>query len=266
MDNRLKKYLILSAFSISSSLFLLNSYNNTYAYSTSSVSQATYIPLVEKPLGNLKVQTNSMIVAAQSSNDSYIASVGFSSQQGLNQWYYLQANGNSYTNMSWDSTNKRWKGTPAYTLVMSNAQHPDSQDSVRKWLSPRSGTIHITGTVKKVDTSYGDGVLVKVMKNQEQLWPSSGWQSIQYNDSKGYDLNVVTSVNRGDSIYFIVNKNITTFADTTGWDPVISFMTNTSSNEYNSAGRLTKMTLPDGKVIVFSYDSNGNVIKKTVQP
>lgn len=258
--------IIAASFTVMLSVILFSEYtSDTYAYSTASVVQSTYKPVVDKTLSKT-ASINSFNLAAQTSTDAYQASTGFSSQQGLNQWYYQQWNGSSYSNMTWDSTNGRWKGTPNYTLVMSNAQHPDSQDSVRKWLSPKNGTIHITGTVKKGDTSYGDGVLVKVMKNQVQLWPASGWQSIRYNDSIGYDLNLTTSVNAGDSIYFIVNQNGSNFADTTVWDPIITYDNKLSVYEYNEAGRLTKMITPDGKVIVFSYDKNGNPLKKTLQP
>ncbi|MBW4081740.1 hypothetical protein [Paenibacillus sp. S150] len=238
MKKSSKSSLIFITFLITIPIFLSSmDIPDTFAYSTTSVSQATYVPAVETPpLNKIEKLPSSLYSTAQSSTDTYVASTGFSSQQGLNQWYYQQWNGSSYSNMTWDSTYGRWKGTPAYTLVMSNGQHPDAQDSVRKWLSPKAGIIHITGVVKKGDISYGDGVLVKVMKNQEQLWPASGWQSIQYNDSTGYELNVTTSVSSGDSIYFIVNKNVTTYADTTAWDPVITYVNNstTYSYEYNA--------------------------------
>ncbi|WP_042202742.1 RHS repeat domain-containing protein [Paenibacillus camerounensis] len=249
-------------------LFLSMNFSDSFAFSsTVSVTDTTYKPSVEKAFQKTGLISTYNLVA-QTDTDTYRASAGFSSQQGLNQWFYQQWNGSTYSNMTWDSSNGRWKGTPTYTLVMSNAQHPDAQDSVRKWLSPKSGKIIITGNVKKGDTSTGDGVQVKVMKNQQQLWPASGWQIVRYNDSVGYDLNLSTTVNTGDSVYFIVNKIGTTYADTTVWDPVITYENTTPGYlyEYDGAGRLIKLTTPTGKVYVLSYDRNGNLIKKILQP
>lgn len=248
-------------------ILLLNGNADAHDSSSTTVNQSTYKPAIEVPLKKIDVFFNSAAKIQLNDGETYQASAGFSSQQGLNQWYYQQWSGTSFSSMTWDATNGRWKGTATYTLVMSNAQHPDAQDSVRKWLSPKAGKVTITGTVKKADTSYGDGVLVKVMKNQEQLWPSSGWMHLKYNDGVGYGLNLETTVEAGDSIYFIVNKNVTTFADSTAWDPVISYVKDSTSRsyyEYNQAGRLVKITEKNGKTTTFTYDNNGNLKKKTV--
>ncbi|SDE19972.1 Fibronectin type III domain-containing protein [Paenibacillus sp. UNCCL117] len=157
-------------------------------------------------------------------DDPSSASAGFSSTQGANNWSYLEWDGIAFTPMTWDAANYRWKGTSTYNLVFALGHHPDVKDSARKWTASAPGTVRITGNVRKGDTSFGDGVRVKIMKNQTQLWPSSGWHLIGFNDGVGYNVDLTTNVIAGDGIYFIVNKNVTTYADSTAWDPVISYI------------------------------------------
>jgi hypothetical protein len=60
--------------------------------------------------------------------------------------------------------------------------------------------------VAKVHINGGDGVIVKVLKNNTLLWPGK----LSYNDAIVYEVGVTVAVNAGDSIYFVVNKNGTT--------------------------------------------------------
>lgn len=71
--------------------------------------------------------------------------------------------------------------------------------------APLTGSITITGTVKKKDTSGGDGVNVKIMKNGTQIWPASGWRSIAYNDATGYSVNISTPVD-GERYHFVYRQ------------------------------------------------------------
>ncbi|MNC74279.1 hypothetical protein D3C75_1256060 [compost metagenome] len=62
------------------------------------------------------------------------------------------------------------------------------------------------------------------MKNSTQVWPSSGWQIIQGNDSVGVNATVNVNVTSGDSIYFVVNQNGNYGFDATVWNPVITYI------------------------------------------
>ncbi|MFD2331645.1 hypothetical protein ACFSR7_20515 [Cohnella sp. GCM10020058] len=155
---------------------------------------------------------------------SYQASIGYSSTQGSKNWAYQYGNGSSYADMTWDATNSRWNKSGTFSIVSANWQHPDAgADSVRKFTVPQTGSITITGTVKKQDTSGGDGVNVKIMKNGTQIWPASGWRSIAYNDGIGYSVNISTTVTASDTLLFIVNANNSVSYDSTEWDPVITY-------------------------------------------
>jgi hypothetical protein len=158
-------------------------------------------------------------------NETYVASSDFSSNQGGNYWYYQEWDGKEYKNLEWDDALKQWKGSQDWLRVAREFQHPDGNDSVRKWVAPKRGEIKITGKVAKMEGQvFGDGVQVKVMKNAVQLWPSSGWHEIAFNDTQGIDVNIATEVEKGDSIYFIVNQNQTIDYDTTYWNPTIMYI------------------------------------------
>ncbi|EJW16687.1 hypothetical protein M5X00_16115 [Paenibacillus alvei] len=165
----------------------------------------------------------------------YVASSDFSSNQGRNHWYYQEWDGKEYKSLEWDDALKQWKGSQYWLRVAREFQHPDGNDSVRKWVAPKRGEIKIMGKVAKMEGQVlGDGVQVKVMKNEVQIWPSSGWQEIAFNDTQGIDVNITTEVEKGDSIFFIVNQKQTIDYDGTYWDPKITYITSSAIKEFSS--------------------------------
>ncbi|THF76737.1 glycosyl hydrolase family 28 protein [Cohnella fermenti] len=154
----------------------------------------------------------------------YNASTDFLSYQGGWNWNYLQGNAASYTSMSWNATDRTWRGTNTWNLIHDGGlMHPDADDTVRAWTAPVSGTISVTGTARKQDTNGGDGVRFKILKNTAQLWPASGWQTIAFNDATGVSHALTVSVTAGDVLYFVLNKNASNSFDTTYWSPTITY-------------------------------------------
>lgn len=156
--------------------------------------------------------------------NSYSFSQGFSATQGDNQWHYQQWNGSGYSNMTWDSGNNRWVGAQAFNLIANAWLHPDTNDAVLAWKAPHAGTIRIVGNdITVPGNPAGDGVKVKILKNNTNIWPTSGWQSISANSYVLYDDSIVT-VAQNDMIYFIVNKNGNNSYDQTNWNPFIEYI------------------------------------------
>jgi hypothetical protein len=119
---------------------------------------------------------------------------------------------------------KRWKGKNSWDIISKEWIHPDGNDSVLKWIAPQTGSIRVTGRVAKHPVNLqGDGVRVKIMKNNTQVWPASGWKSIQGDDATGVGINLNLNVTMGDSIYFIVNENGNQGYDGTSWNPAVSY-------------------------------------------
>ncbi|MFC5404746.1 hypothetical protein [Cohnella soli] len=153
--------------------------------------------------------------------DDYQASANFSSTQGSANWYYQEWNGTAYSNLAtYDAVNQQWVGSQPYVLVMKNAQHPDTNDSVRKWVAPANGYVNVKGNVRMY-ASGGDGVKVTIKQNNTTVW---GTQTIAGTDTTtGIDHDFTVAVAAGDALYFIVNKNGNNYFDSTLWDPRLFF-------------------------------------------
>lgn len=164
------------------------------------------------------------VIVSAAATDIYSASLDYSSNQGSNNWYYKEWNGSSYTDMTWNAGSKKWVGAYTYGGMWSPFFiHPDTNDAVKVWKATKPGTVQIKGRVYKWDIAGGDGVRVKIMKNGTQLWPSSGWQTIAYNDNTGLVHGPIVNVATGDNIYLIVNQNGNSSYDSTVWDAMVSY-------------------------------------------
>lgn len=185
-----------------------------------------YVMYERKPYGQFFHDTlmRKQVTITKNMDARFIASSGFSSTQGSNQWSYEQKSGSTFSAMSWDAANRRWKGTAADTLVGGAWQHPDTQDSVRTWTAPTAGSILVAGTPRKSSTAIGgDGVNVAIFKNGTQVWPASGWTAIGPSNTGGVSHELSLTVAAGDKIRFIVNAGATKTADTTHWDPLVQY-------------------------------------------
>ena len=68
----------------------------------------------------------------------------------------------------------------------------------------------------------GDGVNLKILMNDVQIWPKKGWAHSKHStDRCHHDFNANVSV--GDRLYFLVNMNQGMRSDSTYWNPVITY-------------------------------------------
>ncbi len=83
----------------------------------------------------------------------------------------------------------------------------------------------------------GDGVGVKILLNDRQIWPAQGWQPVA-NATVSVPFDVRADVKPGDRLVFLVNKNGNISYDTTRFDPTIAYEdgeTHTASKEFSGA-------------------------------
>ncbi|MFA5206759.1 MAG: hypothetical protein WC708_20355, partial [Lentisphaeria bacterium] len=81
----------------------------------------------------------------------------------------------------------------------------------------------------------GDGVNVKIFRNDAQVWPATGWQSAP-NALAKVAVDVSTDVNIGDKLIFLVNISKNDRYDTTDFDPAITYSdgeSHTASKEFS---------------------------------
>ncbi len=81
----------------------------------------------------------------------------------------------------------------------------------------------------------GDGVNVKILLNDKQIWPTAGWQYVA-NATVSVPFDMRADVGPGDRLVFLVNKNGNINYDTTRFDPAIAYAdgeTHTASKEFS---------------------------------
>jgi hypothetical protein len=80
-------------------------------------------------------------------------------------------------------------------------------------------------------TYQGDGINAKILHNDTQVWPASGWTYVA-NATVNEPFDVTVDVAAGDRLAFLVNMNKGIGFDTTDFDPVIAY----SDGEKHQAG------------------------------
>ena len=90
-------------------------------------------------------------------------------------------------------------------------------------MAPQAGTISISGWVRKADTRGGDGVVLKVVKNDGIATPL--WQiTLAYDDPAYHDIDAPgIPVLAGDEIHFHINPNGDRYYDATQLDAIIIY-------------------------------------------
>ncbi len=145
----------------------------------------------------------------------YSALDDFSDTQARDCWSYLDSSG---VPMIFDNTKSWWRKEPDQTvLVMANAAHPGSSlDSVRRWVSPVSASITVTGSFGAVGGG-GDGVLVTIRRNGTAIFT----QDLAAGASAPFTLPLTVAQN--DQLDFVVNRKTTASFDTTAFSASIAF-------------------------------------------
>ncbi|MDD3480993.1 MAG: DUF2341 domain-containing protein [Patescibacteria group bacterium] len=202
--------------------------------------------------------------------DIYYAESDFSGTQGYRSWFYQYYTGSAYGNMSWTGT--RWQQA-TYCYLRSNATHPTSYDSARKWISNGSYRAVLFGTIRLPGgtggTACSTGIIARIYKNSSSLF------SQLITDASTHSYDVQTTVNNEDAIYFRVNQNGNNNCDTTYFynnvalfeaaanEPTISLgVEETASSGYVTSG--TYSSPEDANVLdmnwigVGSWDANPN--------
>ncbi len=200
--------------------------------------------VLTKPLiMNDKTQKAKQQNNSQNTDSSWQFSTDFSSMQGNKNWYYLEKVGNKYKPMVWDSVKSLWQGKQSSCEIANRWMHPGNEDAVIAWKAPYKGTISVDGYIRRFTSDNkvefkGDGIRVRILKNNKSVWPSRGWQDVlikpyvgsySYPDKKyfygGCSVRAlfITKINAGDYIYFDLNKYNNPKYDRTEWLPKISY-------------------------------------------
>ena len=78
------------------------------------------------------------------------------------------------------------------------------------------------GALYKARPRVGDGVNLKILMNDAQIWPKEGWTHSKHSADR-YHHDFKVNVRAGDKLYFIVNMNQGMRSDSTYWNPAITY-------------------------------------------
>jgi uncharacterized protein YjdB len=130
-------------------------------------------------------------------------------------------------------TNGESSGVSGVGVITQDEIAPGNKDAVVTFIVPKSGQYKVSSNGEiKVPADSSDGALIKIMKNNVQIWPENGWTVLT--PGQGLDFSPVElSLNGGDRLHFIVNRNESPQNDWVKWNPVIKTVKNVDSVSLN---------------------------------
>ncbi|MCD9022485.1 right-handed parallel beta-helix repeat-containing protein [Cohnella silvisoli] len=150
---------------------------------------------------------------------AYTASTDFMGQQGMYNWNYVEYNGTTRTNMTWNAANQVWSGSAVNLYIGNDWVHPAiGIQPQRKWTAPSAGTVRLSGTVRKYDSASGNGVIASIWKNGTKIWGDTTVTTLT-----GTSHNFTTTVSAGDVLYFAIDANGDSSYDKTYWNPTVAY-------------------------------------------
>lgn len=178
-------------------------------------------------LGHCAISLLIFSVTSVCSAPTYSSSLSFGGTQGANgwRWRYSPVNSTEYIDYnaflggSWSKdtlNNWNWGVFHAYNRM----QPGINADAVAEFTAASNGTLKIISrTSARITETYDslDGVRIKILNNDRQIWPASGWEEI----SPGREARVPSMriiVAKGDAIRFRVNCGSNGIYDQLNWD------------------------------------------------
>ncbi len=153
---------------------------------------------------------------------TYRAEAGYylMAEQGYNNWYYEYTK-DSITFEGMEYTGSVWNHDAA--MIKDGIMVPTPLTmAVRTFIAPATGEATIYGTVKMAESSPDD-VMVKIMINDTQIYPESGYQNLSGDDLYGYFHKTTYSLLEGDEIRFVVKTEGET-NPLVDWSPVVDYL------------------------------------------
>lgn len=156
----------------------------------------------------------------------FSASGDFGPMQPFRGWSARYRSGTQEVDMIWITDASQpgggyWRGNEQYLIVARDQVHPGETAtgaSIRQWTASEVGSIQISGIVKDINPSCGDGVEVSILRDGLPLWKNN----IANGDTSGKAYYLLTTVMPGTKISFIVEKREDSGCDATYFDPTVT--------------------------------------------
>lgn len=170
---------------------------------------------------------SSGVAQAAAPMERWIASAGFSSSQGQNQWYYrYRTTAGAYQNMQWNTQNQRWSqgGTSSAACYINAMQQSPaaSVPSCRTWVAAQAGAARALGSVRKVAPG-GNGCTFSVQKRSAATVTPLFTVTIGAADTSVKPFDVTANLAASDQILFTLDGLGASAWDLVDADPTIEF-------------------------------------------
>jgi hypothetical protein len=174
--------------------------------------------------GNRGGLTSATLVAGEPA--TYRALGGYSPTQGGHQWRYEETLvAGHFRPLRWEYLGYEglWCGSGQARIGRIWMQPGAASDVARVFVVPERRTLAIDGAIRKDPSAEnGRSVGVKVMHNDRQIWPASGWAEIEPDASKSVECHIeAVPAAAGDLIRFVAHRTGKESADPILWDPII---------------------------------------------
>lgn len=174
--------------------------------------------------GNRGAAVIAALIAGES--PSFRALGGFSPTQGERQWRYEEAlEDGRFHEMRWEHLGYEglWAGSGLARIGRIWMQAGAHSDVARVLVVPSNGIASIDGFIgKDPSAENGSPAAVKVLHNDRQVWPASGWMEVQPDSSKRVVCRIPSlSVTAGDRIRFVARRTGDYEPQPIVWDPEV---------------------------------------------
>lgn len=179
--------------------------------------------------------------------EQYIASEGFSTTQGENNWYYRSRNCNTNAESEltttaasdgttvWRQGGGNDRGYISRDTILPGINANTAYDTLRVFRAPRSGTLVIgaNGDIRAKDPGIDNdfGVQICIRKNGQKLYPADAeWVELNERSQSIRFERMLAAVNQGDEISFEVHRTLTGLSSAEmrqniiKWDPAVAYL------------------------------------------
>lgn len=173
----------------------------------------------------------------------------FETEQGKNNFRFVQFDGDKITDMTYSASNSRWEANPA-GVIKSYVITPGSTTDVGLLFTAQlKGVVKLQGSIGWAlsNNDGGNGVLITIGKGEETLWK----KDVPFGETPSYDLEV--NVRKGDEIWFRVNAKGSNGYDAITWWPSVSYTSKAYSGAVGREG-YQYMQRMNGELSELTYD------------
>ncbi|MHB8865277.1 MAG: malectin domain-containing carbohydrate-binding protein [Pirellulaceae bacterium] len=118
-----------------------------------------------------------------------------------------------------------WEGPGGSRVGRGWQQASNTEDCIRAWTAPRTGTVYITGRAMReyYHRAQGGPLRVRIQSGQRQIWPEADWATVAADDLTGAAHDIKLDVTAGDTLRFVLDEGSIPEHDLIAWMPRIVY-------------------------------------------